>query len=95
MNGTQPSATRLIFQLKQNPITTPTIMAKVDSMMTADPSVLAPLSAWTSLASTELRTPGAFSLLSNQPIYFLMRDPYNFSLMLSVMFSPMTPNKNF
>jgi hypothetical protein len=45
INGTQASATRLILQLKENPIVIPTIIAKRDSIITADPSVLAPLSA--------------------------------------------------
>ncbi len=45
MKGTQPRATKLIFQLNEKPIAIPTMMAKVDSMITAEPSVLAPLRA--------------------------------------------------
>ena len=75
MKGIHPSATRLILQLNANPNAIPTTRAKLDSMITAVPSVLAPFSAYTSLARTEFRTPGAFSLLSNQPMFFLTNAP--------------------
>ena len=95
MKGTQPRATRLTFQWKLNPRASPTIIAKVDSITTALPSVLAPFRACTSFAKTEFRTPGAFSLLSNQPMFFFKRAPQSFYLIFIVMFSPMIPNRNF
>lgn len=71
----QPRATKLNLHEKINPRIIPQTRAKKDSQMTANPSVLAPLRVYTSLARTDVRTPGAFSLASNQPMFFLKRAP--------------------
>lgn len=74
MKGTHPRATKLSLQVKIKPRIIPQQRAKVDSAMTPRPSVLAPFSFYTSLARVEVRTPGAFSLSSNQPISLLIID---------------------
>lgn len=63
-------------------------------MITDNPSVDAPFRVYTSLANREVKIPGALSLRSNQPIFFVSKERYRLDLMFFVIFSPMTPKRD-
>ena len=59
INGTNAKAISAVYQLKQNAKINPATIDDIASAVTERPSVLTPLSFWTSAARIELRMPAA------------------------------------
>jgi hypothetical protein len=70
MKGVIANATSATLQENKNPMITPHTRPNNPSAIAAIASELAPLSVYTSEARIALRTPGALSELSCQPICF-------------------------